>query len=94
MSLPTVSRYGNYSGDNYGVHCKRVDMLGVTLWYSYQTIVAYRDDTDGRVVSENVWGPTTGKHLNWIDGGSKSTRLARQEFVTKLKAMLERHEVK
>ena len=73
--------YGNYSNSNYGAHtlCFR-DVNGNRFWFSYDTLVAF---TSGslKFVSENVWGPTTGKHLNWIDNGNKSSRLTRDKFV-------------
>jgi len=43
--------------------------------FSYSTCVAVTN-ADGRwVVRENDWGPTTGKHLNWLDDGNKTLRL-------------------
>ena len=33
-----------------------------------------------RVVHQNDWSNTTGKHLNWIDGGDKSSRVSADEF--------------
>lgn len=48
----------------------RVDVGDMTYWFSYKTCVAFsRHDGFAPVVRENVWGPTTGKHLNHIDGG-------------------------
>lgn len=91
MELPQFQSYGNYSSDNYGNHTLQFFLPGITLWYSYKTIVAYRDGQDGLVVCENVWGPTTGKHLNWIDGGDKKNRYLQDEFDEALKAALERH---
>ena len=90
-NLPSVSNYGKYSSDNYGHHTKRLDLENITLWYSYETIIAYRDNQDGRVVSENCWSTTTGKHLNWIDQGDKKNRKPRSEFETMLKNACARH---
>ena len=43
--------------------------------FSYSTCDAVTN-ADGRwVVRENEWGPTTGKHLNWLDDGNKMLRL-------------------
>ena len=89
--LPDVSSYGKYSSDNYGVNALRVNLGTITLYYSYQTIVAYRDIQDGLVVHVNDWGTTTGKHLNWLDDGDKKYRLMRNEFEKMLKAALDRH---
>ena len=33
-----------------------------------------------KYVIQNLWSTTTGKHLNWIDGGSKKDRLTKEAF--------------
>ena len=49
------------------------------VYYSYTTPVAF--EIDGVLkVSENQWSVTTGRHLTWIDGGNKKSRLKREEF--------------
>lgn len=89
-ALPKISNYGNYSSDNYGVNSLCVRLGTIALYYSYQTIVAYSDNQDGLVVCENVWGVTTGKHLNWIDR-DHSKRIGRDLFKLMLQNALERH---
>lgn len=87
MELPSISSYGQYSSDNYGAHTLRVDVGELTLWFSYQTVVAFRTWGKKMRVSKNLWGPTTGKHLSWIDGGdqwAKKERLEREEFEKQL----------
>lgn len=80
--LPSISSYGQYSSDNYGAHALRVDMPGLTVWFSYRTPVAFQKAGRLRVVRCNSWGPTTGKHLNWIDGGGSKVkdRVSSEEF--------------
>lgn len=89
--LPTINTYGDYSSSNYGAHCMRVDIPrsrankhGITLYYSYNTCVAFRgfinNDQYGLFVIKNYWGSTTGKHLNMIDGGRKEKRLDNATF--------------
>ena len=68
MSLPEISSYGRYSSSNYGAHTLRVEIESVTIWFSYKTPVAFRTRGLPLVVHQNDWGPTTGKHLKWIDG--------------------------
>jgi hypothetical protein len=80
MQLPSWSSYGDYKSDNYGAHTLRFDIGGFTLWYSYKTLVAFRAPGHPRVVSENVWTVTTGKHLNMIDGGDKKSRVDHETF--------------
>ncbi len=58
----------------------RVYFGDLVLWFSYETIVAFHAPGSSRVVCENVWTQTTGKHLNEIDGGNKSSRTPRAEF--------------
>ena len=57
-----------------------VEIGRVELYFSYETIVAFRAPKVGLVVSENVWRTTTGKHLNWLDGGRKECRVPNDEF--------------
>jgi hypothetical protein len=52
----------------------------LTLWFSYQTIVAFMVGTGRCVVRQNEWGPTTGKHLTMIDGGEKASRVPGDQF--------------
>lgn len=85
MTMPTIRTYGhyaggNYSGRNYGTHALVVELGGVTVWFSYQTPVAFRVQDGKRVVRQNDWSTTTGKHLNWIDGGDKASRVTGEEF--------------
>jgi hypothetical protein len=83
--------YGQYSSDNYGAHTLEVQIGELTLWFSYDTVVGFRAPGHLSQVSENCWGPTTGKHLNWLDGGSKQNRLPRAEFEAKLEDVLSAH---
>ena len=61
----------------------------VELYFSYDTCVAFWTPKTGLVVSENIWGNTTGKHLNWLDGGRKERRVPIDEFEKQLKELLE-----
>lgn len=79
MTLPKISTYGNYSSSNYGAHCLRVELPGITVWFSYQTTVAFETNKSGLVCRRNDWGPTTGKHLNAIEP-DKSKRLDSAAF--------------
>ena len=88
--LPTISNYGEYSSDNYGSHTLKVSFPNnFALFYSYDTIIAF-SDREGFVISENNWGTTTGKHLNFLERDKKA-RLPRKEFELKLQEMLDRN---
>ncbi len=59
----------------------------LVLYFSYSTPIAFDTPLTGTVVRENVWGPTTGKHLNAVDGGSaeaKKARISSDKFETQL----------
>ncbi len=72
MELPSFSNYMENGRDN--ALC--FSLGGVDVYFSYQTPVAFR--AEGRlVVRENEWGPTTGKHLNSIDGGEPTQKKQR-----------------
>jgi len=78
--LPTFQTYGNYSSSNYGAHALQFFAGGNVFWFSYKTLVAFRGPDGRRVVRQNDWGPTTGKHLNAIDGGDKKSRVDSAAF--------------
>lgn len=63
MSLPRIKSYKGHPNAN----AMRVEIGGATLWFSYETLVAFRTPSSGLVVRRNAWGPTTGKHLNMIE---------------------------
>jgi hypothetical protein len=55
----------------------------LTIWYSYQTPIAYRvwSSGTGIVVRENDWGPTTGRHCSFLDNGRpRSSRVPGEIF--------------
>jgi len=56
----------------------RVEIRGLTLWFSYETIVALIYKAELYII-ENYWSNTTGRHLNFIDE-DKSIRLDSSEF--------------
>lgn len=64
---------------NYSV----VTVGDLVLTFSYETVIAFYHPSTGWAVSENRWGPTTGKHLNYCPG-RKSDRLPRAEFENRL----------
>ena len=80
MEFPTYE-----TGSN---HARFIDHEGRSFWFSYKTLVALNVPGKGKVVSENLWGPTTGKHLNAIDRGDKASRLPRAAFEARVIEML------
>lgn len=58
----------------------------ITVYYSYDTIIGFCTPNTGLCVTENVWGTTTGRHLNMIS--DKKDRIPRQEFLEKLESVV------
>ena len=61
----------------------KVNVGTITVWFSYDTPFAFKVYGQPRVVRENIWSTTTGKHLNAIDGGTKeakANRVSSEEF--------------
>ena len=86
--------YGNYNSNNYSAHALMLILGKLTLWFSYHTIVAFQDGQFGdTIVIQNLWKSTTGKHLNWIDGGNKKNRLPENEFNERLSTILQNHDL-
>jgi hypothetical protein len=63
-----------------------VQLGDVTIWFSYRTPIAFLAPGKGKVVRENEWGPTTGKHLGYVD--SRNGRVSGAEFEQQLEQLL------
>ena len=85
--LPNFRTYGSYSSSNCGANALVFSIGEIDVYFSYQTPVAFRGP-NGLRVRENEWGPTTGKHLNWIDGGDKKHRIPGEQFERELSALI------
>lgn len=59
----------------------------ITIYFSYETPIAFYHPSTGEVVRENDWGPTTGKHLNYVES-DRSKRVDGVEFERKLAMVL------
>lgn len=64
----------------------QVRLPDLTIWFSYETPIAF-ENSHALVVRENDWGPTTGKHLNYIDPDN-SKRVSREQFEEQLSLAL------
>lgn len=84
----TVWDYAKSSSRAKGVTIGTLD-----LYFSYQTVIAFRNG--GRtVIRQNSWSSTTGGHLNSIDGGSKEAKKERLDssvFEQELDKVLQEH---
>ena len=71
-----------------------VESLNTTFYMSYNTCVAFNSVSTGLVIQDNIWGNTTGAHLNAIDGGdllAKSKRVNSRQFAEKMLQMEQAH---
>ena len=66
-----------------------VEVGGLTLYFSYETIIAFRDKT-GLHCSENSWSTSTGKVINEIMPDKKG-REKREVFEMYLSEALKAH---
>lgn len=57
------------------------------LYFSYQTLVAFRSPATGLKIRENEWGSTTGAHLNAIDNG-EGERMNGRDFEIEVEKFL------
>ena len=64
----------------------QVSLGRLTLWFSYETIVAFMH-MGVKKVTENVWGTTTGRHLNAIQP-NKKLRMDHNKFVQEIDLLL------
>jgi hypothetical protein len=60
-----------------------ISMGNLTIYVSYETVVGFYTPKTGTVFTENVWGPTTGKHLSHF-GSDKASRIDRTKFLKML----------
>lgn len=87
--------YVRHLGKTKGANLTKVVIGPLTLWFSYETLIAFQMRSEKLIVRENDWGATTGKHLAQIDGGgidNKKNRLPydlfAQEFAYQTKGVL------
>lgn len=72
--IPRIWCYGNYKmnksmhgGDvrRYGAHTMAVEIPDlITIWFSYETPIAFQVPNENQVFRDNDWGPTTGSHIS------------------------------
>jgi len=79
-----------YSRGHDYVNATKVNIGKITLWFSYDDLVAFQVDDKPLVIRENDWGTTTGKHLNAICH-DKSRRISAAEFEAAFQQVLVDH---
>ena len=73
--------------ENSAKNFNMVEMGNKRFYFSYETCVAFYTTGTELVICENIWGTTTGKHLNWLNSDT-SIRVKRDEFITKLEEVM------
>lgn len=69
------------------VNQNRVDLGPLTIWFSYETPVAFQVDGSKLICRQNDWSFTTGKLLNKLCP-NKADRISGLEFETYLATIL------
>ena len=83
----------SFYNQNSAKNAPLLTINGVRFYFSYETVVAVAFDGNCFVI-ENLWSNTTGKHLNWIDGGDKKNRLTKAMFDINLGLAMEFAKIK
>lgn len=65
-----------------------VTVHGIDLAFSYRTNIGIRVGFERWILRVNDWGPTTGKHMNYLNE-DKDSRLDSDEFEEFVNDMLE-----
>lgn len=89
----SLNTYLRYSSGNYGAHAMCLRLGDLDLYFSYSTVIAFSAPDHGLCVSENLWGPTTGKHLKAIVGHRSIIRMTRTEFEAALAEALKARDI-
>lgn len=72
---------------SFNGNLSRVSMGDVTVWFSYETPIAFEVKGEGIIVSRNVFGSTTGKHINFVKGEAEDvTQVGEVEFRVRLES--------
>lgn len=72
INLPTVNSF-------CGTNTTMIKFGPSVYYFSYKTLIAFKVPGRILVIRENVWGNTTGKHLNAINS-DKSRRVGLKRF--------------
>lgn len=82
-------KIGEYGRRNHYRKAIYIDIGELTLYFSYDTCVAFHTPETGIICSQNVWSTTTGRHLNDII--EKSERIPNNEFEKRLNNLIKKY---
>jgi hypothetical protein len=58
---------GGVPGITYGAHCMKFSFMGITFWFSYETLIAFNFPGSAYTYCrKNDWNITTGKHIRAV----------------------------
>lgn len=83
----SVRNYVDYASNNYG-SSRVVNIGSLSLYFSYDTVIAFSSYKTGLVIRQNDWSTTTGRHLNAINPNHKM-RINGEEFEKQLDSLME-----
>ena len=83
MTRVAITNYCDTSDRSRVVHIGNLD-----LYFSYETVIAFRSERTGFVIRQNDWSMTTGKHLNAINS-DHSIRISSVDFERELEDCLD-----
>lgn len=58
----------------------QISIAGYTYFFSYETPIAFKPHGSPAYVTQNMWGKTTGKHINYIKEHYDHIQISKQEF--------------
>lgn len=65
----------------------KLSTYGVTIYFSYETPIAIviNDDDRELLLSKNEWGPTTGRHINYLKAEYPNhTQVSHEEITSQI----------
>lgn len=81
----------NYTGNGRDNNIM-VTVGSLSLWFSYNTVIAFQETGKPKVIRQNEWSTTTGKHLNAIDP-DHSKRISGEAFQKQLDKVMKSHKL-
>jgi hypothetical protein len=79
----------SYSPKTPKANCMRVNLGKLSIYFSYQTPIAFFSPSTGWAARKNEWGQTTGRHLTIACSGANPPRASGEEFERLLEEAIE-----
>jgi hypothetical protein len=79
-NVPKLSKYSGADSYNAFPSATKLEMGVLSIWLSYNNVVAFQIGDAPPCVRENIGGAVMGRHLDSIDDGSRGDRLSQDQF--------------